>query len=123
MIIFPGNRINKKQKINQRRGTNREIEGRFDLTLECIRRHYLRRTSLLTDTLALCTDFFDLFGVLRGYIDLFMLQDLVKGDYGAIHFFLEPGEFTTRPLPTSLPDYKRYRKASLAFVRTERQDR
>jgi hypothetical protein len=41
MMIFPGNRVDKKQTINGARGFNRRIADRLDLTLECIRRHYL----------------------------------------------------------------------------------
>ena len=40
MMIFPGNSINGKWTINQARGCTRQIGDRFDLTLECIRRHY-----------------------------------------------------------------------------------
>ncbi len=39
MMIFPGNRVAGKQTINGARGLNRSIADRFDLTLECIRRH------------------------------------------------------------------------------------
>ena len=40
MMVFPGNRIHGKQTINCARWFNRKIADRFDLTLECIRRHY-----------------------------------------------------------------------------------
>src|SRR5207247_1537178 len=40
MMIFPGNRIDGKWTINQARGCTGRIGDRFDLTLECIRRHY-----------------------------------------------------------------------------------
>ncbi|TFD20878.1 hypothetical protein [Cryobacterium sp. TMT4-10] len=41
MMVFPSNPIDGKWTINQARGTNRTTIGdRFDLTLECIRRHY-----------------------------------------------------------------------------------
>jgi hypothetical protein len=39
MMVFPGNRIDGKWTINQARGCTRQIGDRFDLTLECIRRH------------------------------------------------------------------------------------
>jgi hypothetical protein len=42
-IIYPYNRIDGKQNINQARGTNSRIDDRFDLTLECIRRFYLEK--------------------------------------------------------------------------------
>ena len=43
MMVFPGNKIDGKLTINGARGFNRSIADRFDLTLECIRRHYLDR--------------------------------------------------------------------------------
>jgi hypothetical protein len=61
MMVFPGNRIDGKQNINGARGFNRKIADRFDLTLECIRRHYLARRSPLGETLARYRDFFALF--------------------------------------------------------------
>ena len=39
MMVFPGNRIEGKWTINQARGCLKTISDRFDLTLECIRRH------------------------------------------------------------------------------------
>jgi hypothetical protein len=116
MMVFPGNRINNKQTINQRRGTHPRIADRFDLTLECIRRHYLREASPLSDTLARYADFFDLFGDFRGYVDFFLLQDLVTDDYRAIQFFLPFADFTTPAIPTTLPEYVPYRQSSLEFV-------
>lgn len=41
MMIFPSNRIDGKQTINGARGFLKRIADRMDLTLECIRRHYL----------------------------------------------------------------------------------
>jgi len=116
MMVFPGNRISSKQTINQRRGTHPRIADRFDLTLECIRRHYLREASPLSDTLALYADFFDLFGDFRGYVDFFLLQDLVTYDYGAIRFFLPFADFTTPAVPATLAEYVPYRQSSLEFV-------
>ncbi len=40
MILWPGNRIDGKWTINQARGCAGRIADRFDLTVECIRRHY-----------------------------------------------------------------------------------
>ena len=39
-ILFPCNRVDGRQTINQARGTDPKIGDRFDLTLECIRRYY-----------------------------------------------------------------------------------
>jgi hypothetical protein len=49
MMVFPANRIEGKQTINGARGFNRKIADRFDLTLECIRRHYLGQDSPLAE--------------------------------------------------------------------------
>ena len=100
VIVFPGNRINRKQTINRRRGKHPRIADRLDLTLDCIRRHYLRQVSPLSDTLALYSDFFDLFVDFRGYVDFFLLQDLVTDDYRAIRFFTDS---PTPAIPATLP--------------------
>ena len=39
-IVFPGKRVDGKNTINGERGMKHKIGDRFDLTLECIRRHY-----------------------------------------------------------------------------------
>ena len=53
MMVFPGNRINNKQTINQRRGITPASPTGSTVTLECIRRHYLGQASPLADTLEL----------------------------------------------------------------------
>lgn len=40
MLVFPSNRVDGMLTINCARGFNAKIKDRFDLTLECIRRHY-----------------------------------------------------------------------------------
>jgi hypothetical protein len=88
MMIFPANRINGMQTINGARGFNRTIADRLDLTLECIRRHYLGQANPLDETLARYTDFFELFNDIRGYVDFFLLQDLMTDDYLSVRFFM-----------------------------------
>jgi hypothetical protein len=61
MMVFPANKVDGMQTINGARGFNRAIADRFDLTLECIRRHYLNDSSPLDETLARYSDFFELF--------------------------------------------------------------
>jgi Family of unknown function (DUF6994) len=41
MMIFPANQVDRKPTINGARGLHALIADRFDLTVECIRRHYL----------------------------------------------------------------------------------
>ena len=52
------------------------IKDRFDLTVECIRRHYCGKPSPLNDTLARYADFFGLFGGFQGYVEHFLLPGL-----------------------------------------------
>lgn len=42
--LFPGNRVGNKMTINGHRGFHPRIADRFDLTPECIRRHYAAAT-------------------------------------------------------------------------------
>jgi hypothetical protein len=50
-IIFPSNKINGLNTINQERGCNKNINDRFDLSLECIRRYFTNENSPLAETL------------------------------------------------------------------------
>ena len=91
MMLFPGNRVGRKMTINGARGFHPRIKDRFDLTVECIRRHYVGEPSPLSDTLARYADFFGLFGDFRGYVDFFLLQDMVTEDNSAVRFFMPFG--------------------------------
>ena len=87
------------------RGQHSKIEDRFDLTLECIRRYYLRKPNPLAEVLVLYKDFFDLFENFRGYTDFFLLQDLVSEDWSAVKFFMRFDDFTPArclAMPTSI---------------------
>jgi len=116
MMIFPANRIDGKQTINGARGFNRKIADRFDLTLECIRRHYLNMQSPLSETLGRYRNFFDLFGDFGGYVDFFLLQDLVDGDSSAVRFFMPFDDFVSPSVPTNFDSYKEYRRLSIEFI-------
>ena len=91
--------------INGARGFHPRIKDRFDLTLECIRRHYLDEPSPLSDTLARYADFFGLFGDFAGYVDFFHLQDLVNEVTSTVKFFMPFEDFTASPLPGTLDVY------------------
>ena len=93
----------------------REIRDRFDLTLECIRRHYLGERSPLV-ALGLHSDFFNLFGDFRGYVNHFLLNDLVHDDTDEIRFYLPFRDFDRDALPASVDEYREYRKRSMDFV-------
>ena len=103
-MVFPGNRIGRKMTINGARGFHPRIKDRFDLTVECIRRHYRNEWSPLSDALRRYADFFGLFGDFRGYVEFFLLQDLVTVDCSAVKFFTPFEDFNTSPLPeASMP--------------------
>jgi hypothetical protein len=118
MMVFPGNRIDGKQTINGARGFNRKIADRFDLTLECIRRHYLVQRSPLGETLARYHDFFTLFEDFRGYVEFFALHDLVTEDCSGVRFFMPFDDFNTPSVPRDSDTYKEYRRLSIEFIET-----
>ena len=117
-ILFPGNKIDGLATINGLRGLNRKIADRFDLTLECIRRHYLPLDSPLRAVLERYGNFFGLFKDFKSYVDFFHLNDLVSPDYSEVKFFI-PSEplFESSGLPRDVPDYLEYRANSMNFVR------
>jgi hypothetical protein len=116
IMLFPGNRVGRKMTINGARGFHPRIKDRFDLTVECIRRHYVDEPSPLSDTLARYADFFGLFEDFRGYVDFFLLQDMVTEDYSAVRFFLPFEGFTGSPLPGSIDAYNSYRRFAIRFI-------
>jgi len=107
-----------RQTINQARGTRHRIRDRFDLTLECIRRHYEDDPgSPLADVLENYRNFFDLFGSFDGYVSHFLLEDLI-GDDGGVRFFLSFTGFENDPLPMrDVDEYREYMSRSMAFIR------
>jgi hypothetical protein len=125
MMIFPANRIEGKQTINGARGFNTKIADRFDLTLECIRRHYLGQDSPLAETLARYSAFFALFDDFLGYVNFFLLNDLVDRSCSSVNFFLPFDDFGTPSVPRDMHSYVSYRKCSVEFVkaRNRRIDR
>ena len=122
MMVFPAKQVDKKWTINQARGCAKKIRDRFDLTLECIRRHYSGGESPLNEVLARYTSFFDLFGDFRGYVDFFLLQDLVDGGSGAVRFFSPFDDFKSSPVPSGVGAYLEYRDNAIDFL-TARNNR
>lgn len=113
--LFPKNRIDNKHTINQARGVNSLIDDRFDLTLECIRLFYLGRESPLFDTLLRYKNFFDLFENFKGYIDFFLLNDLVDKNQ-KIKFYLPFENFKSRPTFSTINDYLTYKNGVIKFI-------
>ncbi len=116
-LIFPRNRIDNKMTINGARGCNRKIKDRFDLTLECIRRLYANEKSPLSDVLERYHDFFKLFRDFRGYVDFFLLQDLVSEDYSRIKFYIPFQSFDDSALPDSVDKFITYKSSITSFVK------
>jgi hypothetical protein len=114
-IIFPNKQIDRKQTINQARGMSRLIDDRFDLTLECIRRFYISEPSPLDETINRYASFFQLFGTFEGYVDFFLLNDLV-GEHGDVKFYLPFDEFRSPPEFKNVEDYLLYKKGIEKFV-------
>jgi len=121
MMIFPGNRIDGKMTINGVRGFHPRIKDRFDLTIECIRRHYQRIDNPLAETLNRYGDFFDLFVDFRGYVDFFLLQDMVSEDFSRVEFFSPFDDFNTSPLPSSTEEYAEYKRLATEFINSRNQ--
>lgn len=115
-IIFPSQRIAGKATINGARGLNSKIKDRSDLTLECIRRHYDRRASPLSDVLDRYAAFFDLFGSFKAYVDFFLLQDMISDASNSIEFFLPFDDFDRSPLPSDLDEYRSYMSNQMTFI-------
>ncbi|MBQ9484886.1 hypothetical protein IJU85_02165 [Candidatus Saccharibacteria bacterium] len=111
-IIFPKH----ANSINQARGCNKSICDRFDLTLECIRRFYAGEDSPLGEVLKSDKKFFDLFVGFRGYVDFFLLQDLVSDDYKEVKFWTDWRGFDENPIPKDADEYLQFIENELEFV-------
>ena len=116
-ILFPAKKIDGKMTINGARGFNQKIADRFDLTLECIRLHYLGKTNPLQGVLDQNSSFFKLFERFTEYVDFFLLQDLVSLNYESINFFTPIKQnFESSPLPVTKAEYMQYMKGSTSFT-------
>lgn len=114
--LFPNNRVDKQHTINQARGVNSLIDDRFDLTLECIRLFYAGQQSPLNDTFRRYKNFFNLFDNFKGYIDFFLLNDLVDVNEN-IKFYLPFDNFKTKPTFADAEEYLTYKKGVMDFIK------
>lgn len=121
MLIFPGNRIDGKSTINGAKGFHPLIKDRLDLTLECIRRHYNSKESPLSGVLARYQDFFALFQNFQGYVEFFLLQDLVSDDFSSIKFLMPFENFKTPAAPKSLDGYLTYKDLTIKYINARNQ--
>ena len=115
-IVFPAIRVGGKQTINGARAFHPRIKDRFDLTVECIRRHYLDDPSPLSGVLARESDFFGLFEDFARYVDFFHLKDLVNEDLSTVKFFTPFEDFTGSPVPATIDAYLDYRQRAIEFI-------
>ena len=120
-MVFPGNRIGGKWTINQARGCTRNIGDRFDLTLESIRRYYLGKDSPLYKVFARYSSFFKLFESFEGYVNFFLLNDLVSSDYSAVKISQPFNNFVGSPIPSSVSEYKAYEHEAREFIQARNQ--
>ncbi len=116
MLVFPCNRIDGRQTINGARGFNRRIADRLDLTLECIRRHYRSEPSPLGETLERYRNFFSLFRDFQGYVEFFLLDDLVA-ESGEVKFLMPFNNFVSPAAPKDIVTYREYRRLTFEFVK------
>jgi hypothetical protein len=121
MMLWPGNRVDGKMTINGERGCHPLIKDRFDLTLECIRRHYGAGESPLSGVLARYAHFFNLFRDFRGYVEFFLLQDLVSSDFSAVKISVPFDDFRGSAIPADAHEYNAYRSASISFIEARNQ--
>lgn len=117
MTLFPSNKVDKKMTINGARGCHPRIKDRFDLTVECIRRYYKSEDSPLAPVFDRYASFFALFGSFDGYVDFFLLQDIVSADYSEVKFHAPFTGFGSSPVPGTLEEYERYLDSAEAFIR------
>lgn len=133
IVMWPGWKVG-GLTLNQERGFGQKarIADRIDLTLECIRHAYAgtfdRDVSPLGPALGRYWQFFELFGTFEGYVEFWMLQDLLTEDGLRVNFLMEGDlaegwDFATRnPLPTTVDEYDEYLRNAESFV-LKRNDR
>ena len=112
MMIFPKH----AGSINQAKGTSPKLRDRWDLTLECIRRHYCNEESPISKALARDKDFFDLFVDFKGFVDYFFLQDCVSPDYSSVKIWVGNADFTEDPLPKTVDEYLLWISQQMDFL-------
>jgi len=61
--------------------------------------------------------FFGLFGNFRGYVEYFLLQDLVTEDRSVVRFFTPFANFTTSPVPEGVEAYRHTASAQPVLLR------
>ena len=95
------------------------VQDRTDLTLECIRRYYLKEESPLCNCFNNYSVFFALFGNgsegFKNYVKWFYLDDLVSSDYKNVLPFTKTLNFE-HPQPETKEEYLFCIKSINSFV-------
>ena len=116
-ILFPAKKVEGLNTINQERGWLKTIDDRFDLTLECIKLYYQGYESPLYKVLSRYKEFFDLFINFKGYIEFFLLHDLVDDKFESVKFFLPGGISTQRKaIPETSEEYLEFMQNAQSFL-------
>lgn len=121
-IIFPCKQIDRKRTMNCARGMHGKIRDRFDLTLECIRLWYLDQDNPLYVVIERYKSFFELFVDFKGYVEFFLLQDLIDEKTQRIKFWLPYEDFHHQiVVPRDKDEYQLYMESVLSFVKLRNQ--
>ena len=122
VIIFPCKQIDRKRTMNCARGMHGKIRDRFDLTLECIRLWYLGQDNPLYVVIERYKSFFELFVDFKGYVEFFLLQDLIDEKTQRIKFWLPYEDFHHQiVVPRDKDEYQLYMESVLSFVKLRNQ--
>lgn len=116
-VIFPKH----PGSMNQCRGTRVSISDRWDITLDCIRRFYLRENNPLSDVFENDRQFYEMFVDFKGYVDFFFLNDGVSDDYSSVDKWAHwpsPGQSA---LPLTCEEYFQYIDRELDFIKKRRE--
>jgi hypothetical protein len=72
-------------------------------------------------TLARYADFFELFNDFHGYVEFYLLQDLVTDDYQSVKFFMPFENFDPPAVPQDVDTYEEFRRRSIDFIKARNQ--
>jgi hypothetical protein len=61
-------------------------------------------------------NFFALFENFSGYVDFFLLEDLVTDDCSAVTIFPPFDDFKTPSVPKDIETYREYRRRTIEFI-------
>jgi hypothetical protein len=113
IIIYPSNKVGGKKTINTEKWS--VLRDRMDLMMECVKMHYDGEKSLMSECFERYRSFFDLFGDFKGYVDFFLMQDMVTSEY-EIKPLCASGFSSRSLIPENVSEYVKYKNNSIAFL-------